>query len=215
MGDYRIISIISIIMVLTIIIFGITFYLTKIHKNFKKRKFDYNYYYISIINIFISSVIYILIFIFYKNVSTIKFPTILSIISYLLIVDMVYYWIHRIIHRTPFLKQNIHTTHHIAVNLVSSDTFYTDIKEYIIFIFAGFIPFLFMNINITEYIISNIIIGCHSIYIHSERKENFILPLFIDSKYHKYHHHIGKGNYAVLFPIWDDFMKTRIKKIKI
>ena len=31
MGDYRIISIISIIMVLTIIIFGITFYLTKIH----------------------------------------------------------------------------------------------------------------------------------------------------------------------------------------
>ena len=107
---------------------------------------------------------------------------------------------------------NLHLKHHTAVDLVSNDLFYVDIKEYIIFILiVGVIPLLFMNISITEYIIVNILMFYHTIYTHSEHEDKFILPLFIDSNYHKYHHQIGQGNYALLFPIWDDFMKTRIK----
>ena len=40
------------------------------------------------------------------------------------------------------------------------------------------------------------------------------LPFFINSKYHYYHHSIGKGNYSIFFPLWDNYMKTRIKKSK-
>jgi sterol desaturase/sphingolipid hydroxylase (fatty acid hydroxylase superfamily) len=52
----------------------------------------------------------------------------------------------------------------------------------------------------------------HSIYIHSEVEGKFPIPGFIESNYHRYHHQIGRGNYAVLFPIWDNYMGTRIPK---
>jgi sterol desaturase/sphingolipid hydroxylase (fatty acid hydroxylase superfamily) len=135
---------------------------------------------------------------------------------YFLIVDTIYYWNHRIIHRVSFLKQNLHTTHHDAFHLIPCDIFYADIKETIWYTFLlAFIPLLFIKINIVEYIIINIVVFYHSLYIHSEIKEKFPLPLFINSNFHKYHHQIGRGNYSLLFPIWDKYMATIIKSSKI
>ena len=65
-----------------------------------------------------------------------------------------------------------------------------------------------------DYIIYLFIIILHHIYLHCNTKTKFILPFFINSKYHYYHHSIGKGNYSVFFPLWDNYMKTRIKKSK-
>lgn len=53
----------------------------------------------------------------------------------------------------------------------------------------------------------------HSIYIHSDIPDDFILPMFINSKYHTLHHTVGQGNYAIFFPFWDDYMQTRVKDL--
>lgn len=212
-----IILLITIVILLTLCVFSIMYYLTKKHKNFEKRQLGYDYYYGTIINIFFTLLIYTCIILYKYNYSdvTIKFPNVFIILMYLLVVDLFYYWSHRTIHRVPFLKETLHLKHHNAVDLVSNDIFYVDIKEHILYImFIGIIAQLFININITDYIIVNIILVYHAIYTHSEKEEDFILPLFINSKYHKYHHQIGGGNYSILFPIWDDYMKTRIKTPK-
>jgi sterol desaturase/sphingolipid hydroxylase (fatty acid hydroxylase superfamily) len=77
------------------------------------------------------------------------------------------------------------------------------------------IPLLFIKINLSEFLIANSVIYYHAIITHSEKDTNFVLPLFINSNYHKYHHQIGRGNYGILFSIWDDYMGTRIPKINI
>ena len=66
--------------------------------------------------------------------------------------------------------------------------------------------------NFIEYVMILIISFYHSYYTHSDIKNKFILPLFIDSKYHKKHHTIGRGNYSIFFNIWDQYMDSKIKK---
>ena len=207
-------SILVLIILIICIVYGILFYLTKKHKNYEKRKLDNEYYINTIINILFAATLYAVIIINMKNLyKNIEFPDITKIIVYLLIVDAFYYWLHRIIHRTPFLKNALHTTHHKAFNLVPLDIFYTDIKEHILYsFFVGCMPLFFINMNLIEYVAVNIIIFYHSLYTHSESETKFLIPLFIDSTYHKYHHQIGKGNYSVYFSIWDDYMDTRIRE---
>ena len=108
---------IVIIFILILIIYKL-FYFVKIHKNFKKRNLDTNYYLNIIINFIISSVIVIVILflnnIFLKN----NMPSLTKIILYLIVVDTLYYWYHRIVHRIPILKQFLHITHHNNFNLL-------------------------------------------------------------------------------------------------
>lgn len=198
--------------ILVFIIYFILLYLTKIHKNYIKRKLDMEYFMQCFFNILISASFYIIIIHFKKIYTDINFPSISNIIIYLLMADTFYYWIHRIIHRTPFLKEHLHLTHHSAFDLVPNDSLYSDCYENCLYLFVtGLCPLLFIHVNMVEYLIVNLLIFYHIVYSHSEIKDKPILPLFIDSNYHKFHHQIGKGNYAVLFPIWDDYMGTRIK----
>lgn len=69
---------------------------------------------------------------------------------------------------------------------------------------------MIMGMNIPEAILMYTISLSHSIYIHSEEDDEYFLPGFINSTFHKYHHQIGRGNYSIFFSTWDDYMKTRI-----
>jgi len=62
-----------------------------------------------------------------------------------------------------------------------------------------------------EYVAILLISLWHACYTHSEIKDNFPIPLFINSKYHKKHHKIGGGNYSIFFNIWDEYMGSNIK----
>jgi len=210
------IYLILIALIITIIIYKLLLHLTKKHKNYKKRKNSLGYHLMCILNIFIATVLYMLIII---NVKSLRdnghFPNLITIFSYLVIVDTCLYWVHRTIHRTPFLKEHLHMTHHTAHDLIPLDLYYIDVKEHLLYTsLVATVPLLFININIVDYLIVNVIVFCHSLYTHSASVKKFSLPYFIDSKYHKYHHQIGKGNYAVFFNIWDNYMGTRIKPKK-
>jgi len=198
-------------------IYRTLFKLTINHKNFKKRKLNANYYIITFINTIISVLIFTLIF--YNNkflFSEKKMIDLKSIVFYLIVADTFLYWYHSLSHRIPQIKNFLHSMHHNAFNLIPLDIFYINKYELLINIFIlNISPLLILNISIIEYIILISIIFIHSIYIHYETDKKF-LPLFITSKYHKNHHQIGKGNYAIL-TIWDNFMDTIInpeKKIK-
>ena len=196
-------------------IYFILNYLTKTHKNYKKRKLD-NSYYISIISNLIVSISLIIFIVFNHTFSNHLIPKLQNIIFYFMTTDAVYYWTHRIIHKNPSLKEFFHFTHHEAIQLVPFDIFYTDYKENILYLFIIYIvPLLFIELNFIEYVIILIISFYHSYYTHSDIKNNFILPLFINSNYHKKHHKIGGGgNYSVFFNIWDEYMGSKLKKTR-
>ena len=176
-----------------------------------------NYYTKTIINSFLSGLIIIPILLCISKDVNIKLG---NIILFLLVADAMHYWLHRCIHRTPFLREHLHSTHHDTGDLLPLDIFYSDHKEHVISnVTISLLPYLFIPLNVAEFIITCIISLIHVIYIHSESTHTFVLPLFISSDFHKKHHHIGGGNYSMYFSIWDDYMNTkihtRLKKHKI
>ena len=201
------------ISIIVLIVHFILNYLTKTHKNFKKRKLDNSYYIKTIINFLVSA--FLVIFMIVNHTfSNHLIPKLQNIIFYFITTDALYYWIHRIIHKTPLLKNIFHSTHHEATHVAPLDIFYTDYKENILYTLVIYIiPLLFIELNIVEYLIIITISFYHAYYTHSDIKNNFIIPLFIHSKYHKKHHTIGGGgNYSVFFNIWDEYMGSKLKK---
>jgi sterol desaturase/sphingolipid hydroxylase (fatty acid hydroxylase superfamily) len=92
------------------------------------------------------------------------------------------------------------------------DVYYLSHQEHTLYLMLIFtFPLLFVHPNFTEYIAILLISLWHACYTHSEIKENFPIPLFINSKYHKKHHRIGGGNYSIFFNIWDEYMGSKIK----
>ena len=202
--------------ILLMVVFYILIYITNRHKNYAKRNLDGEYYRTIIINYAIISFLS-LVLINYSNLFANRhLPNIKLIVFYFLVIDAIYYWVHRLSHRRPFIKRTMHNTHHDVYNLLPIDFLHVSVFEYIMyFVTTMCLPVFFINVSFVEYITIATIIICHQIYIHSEENKPFFLPGFIDSKYHKYHHQIGKGNYSIFFPLWDNYMKTRIRKMNI
>ena len=205
---------ISVVLILLGLVFASLYFITKTHKNYEKRNPQSDYMVRSVINYSIISIFAILL-ILYKDTIFITresiIPDFKTIVLYILVIDCVYYWIHRTTHRIPYLRKELHETHHDVFHLLPMDILNETVLEYCMYMFATNIaPLFLIPITFVEYFTVFILIFIHSVYCHSESEKSFFLPLFIDSTYHRYHHQIGKGNYSAFLSIWDDFMKTRI-----
>jgi sterol desaturase/sphingolipid hydroxylase (fatty acid hydroxylase superfamily) len=202
--------------ILLMIVFYILIYITKNHKNYAKRNLDTAYCRTVIINYAIISFLSLALIKYINLFENRCFPDIKLIVFYFLVIDAIYYWVHRLSHRIPFIKRAMHNTHHDVYNLLPIDFLHVSVVEYILyFVTTMCFPLLFIHVSIVEYLFIVTIILFHQIYTHSEENKPFFLPGFIDSKYHKYHHQIGQGNYSIFFPLWDNYMKTRIRKNNI
>ena len=114
-------------------------------------------------------------------------------------------------HRVPFLRKHLHETHHKNLDLVPLDFLYEGIFSVLVnSCFYFVLPCL--ALTFIETIVYLTIIISHLVYTHSNINYEFPIPLFINSNYHLLHHTIGKGNYGLLFPFWDNYMNTRIKE---
>ena len=185
------------------------------YKGFNERFKDNTYIKTVAINFILSICIFIPVIYYGKFASSLSMPMLKNIIIVLLATDTLYYWIHSTSHYIPFIKKLMHSTHHKLVGLLPLDTFYLDSLDNIIFsILILYFPLLIVN-NGIEYIILLIISMIHSVYLHSDISTSFILPMFIDAKFHSLHHSVGLGNYSIFFPFWDDYMGTRIKDIVV
>lgn len=207
------IGILVVILILGFIFIGL-YFSTIHHKNFEKRNPQSDYMIRSAINYSIISIFALVLIIYKDNIFITResiLPDFKTILFYLVVIDCIYYWIHRTTHRVPFLRKHLHETHHDVFHLLPMDILNETVLEYCMYMFATNIsPLFFIPITIVEYFSVFILIFIHSIYCHTETDRSFFLPLFIDSTYHRYHHQIGKGNYSAFLSIWDDFMKTRI-----
>lgn len=200
------------VIIISLIIYFILYFKSSNHKNFKKRDITNIYIITTYTNLFASLCLFFII-IKHTHFNDNLIPKLYNIIVYFIISDTIYYWAHRIIHRTPVLKQFYHFTHHTAIDLIPMDIFFTDIKENILYLLiVGGFPLIFINVSLSEYMIINIIAYFHNYYTHSELSQDFIIPFFAQSEHHKYHHHIGGGNYSGFFTIWDKFMNTTINQ---
>jgi len=185
--------------------------LSKLHKNYEKRELDNEYFVNCAINYSITCIFALSIIFFREEIFLPSgFPDMKTILLYFLIVDTIYYWMHRTIHRIPFLKRFLHEHHH-EHDCIPLDFLNLTSAEFSLYMLnTNILPLFFIPISLVSYLTIFILIMFHSIYTHSELDAQFPIPGFIDSTYHRYHHQIGRGNYAVFFPIWDDFMNTRI-----
>lgn len=200
----------------TLCLYGILYYITIKHDNFKKRNLNNEYYIQSFGNLIIACCIILIVCsnkdTLFSTTNTISFK---NMIFYIIVADMFYYWFHRITHRIPGLKTLIHLTHHNSFNLLPLDVLYVNVIEFFLYTtITNFWPILISDISLIEYLIVSFILFVHTIYLHSESTHTFLIPLFTDSKCHKNHHQIGGGNYSFL-SIWDDYMRTNIKTNKI
>lgn len=149
-----------------------------------------------------------------SNIYTkIDYPSIRNILLSLVLYDSVYYWAHYAAHYTPVVYEVAHKIHHVnIIDLMPLDTLHNDILENMLHsTLLCLLPLLIIE-NLVEYIVFIVVLYAHSFYLHSEMKGNFILPFFNTSEYHNLHHKIGKGNFALFFTGWDDYMGTRLSK---
>ena len=205
MFEYLLVSIILMVVFYTLV------YITIAHKNYTKRNLDTAYYKTVVINYAIISFLSLALIKYKGFFANRRLPDLKLIVFYFLVIDTIYYWVHRLSHRIPFIKQAMHNTHHDINNLLPIDFLHVSIIEYLLYIVTtNLLPLFFFNVSMVEYLLIVTTTLVHQIYTHSEVNRQFIFPGFIDSKYHKYHHKIGGGNYSVFFPIWDNYMKTRI-----
>jgi sterol desaturase/sphingolipid hydroxylase (fatty acid hydroxylase superfamily) len=188
---------------------SVVIYCSSFYSEFEQRMKDETYLTTVALNYILSVGIVLVIFNYTKL--GFGFPLIKNIIITLLATDTIYYWTHYTSHLVPLIKKYMHSMHHEVVNLLPLDTFFLDILDHVYYVILTLgLPFLFIE-NLTEYIIVIMISTLHSIYLHSDISDDIVPPVFISSKFHKLHHEVGKGNYSILFPFWDDYMATRIK----
>ena len=208
--DY-VMLIIFIVMVLYCILM---YYIIHKHKNYKKRKVDKSYYLQTLFNICTSFVFYYFIYMYKEKLFVGKCTfNIKNIIFYFVFIDTLLYWGHRMTHRIPMIKNAVHSLHHNIQQLLPLDFMYLTIPDYnLYFLIDMLVPLFFINISQLEYYITIGLIYWQSMYIHSDVDFTFPIPGFIHSKYHKRHHQIGGGNYSQYFPIWDEYMGTKIKR---
>jgi sterol desaturase/sphingolipid hydroxylase (fatty acid hydroxylase superfamily) len=202
----------GVVFMILLLFYGAMMYFTRNHKNYQKREIENEYYIITFINILIGIVFAFLLITFHERLFAFDHIfDIKMVLFYLVLIDTLYYWVHRITHRIPSLRALLHSTHHSLFDLLPLDFLYESPLEYSMYTFlTSLFPLFFLSVTIWEYGFIILISLIHVIYCHADMDGGFILPMFIDSAYHRDHHQRGRGNYSILFPTWDHFMKTRI-----
>lgn len=204
------------IIIIALAFFGYLIYISYEHPNFKKRSLSEEYYRTVITNYLLSFLVAGLIYFAatYFNSATLSnygLPQLKNIVWSFLLIDTIYYWIHRYSHFIPFIN-TFHSIHHTVTELIPLDNFFLDTVDYLIYISLILSVPLLLNVGLLDYSIVIITSLIHSIYLHSDSKEDFFIPAFINSKYHSLHHMVSKGNYSIYFHMWDEYMGTRIRE---
>jgi sterol desaturase/sphingolipid hydroxylase (fatty acid hydroxylase superfamily) len=136
-------------------------------------------------------------------------------ILFLLIVDLVYYWMHRIEHKTPFLWA-YHKFHHSAteMNVITSKRIHPVESEIIKAVFFAF-PFALLGVPFYSFLVMRIIMKFHGAIVHSGLEWSWGWLgkyILLSPKYHALHHSQAPehhhNNFANHFPIFDHLFGT-------
>ena len=155
---------------------------------------------------------------FFQNLFIKEFKSysvlIFEVLTVLIIDDLFFYFLHRIMHENKYIYKKIHKIHHRANVPIPIEYIYVHPFEWM----SGMIgPFLAMisigGISFESYVLYLIIRNMHEIHIHSGIKTvsiHKIFPFYGTNEHHDIHHSKRNGNYASTFVFWDILFKSRI-----
>ena len=116
---------------------------------------------------------------------------------YILLMEFIYYTVHRIIHHRFFYKW-IHKQHHENYSVVPGDAFYSSLIENNLILFSCYLPILAFPLSALEHKSIMIFYNTSFYLSHSD------IVYDHHSIHHKFHHY----NYSLLLPIFDIIFGT-------
>lgn len=138
----------------------------------------------------------------------------ISIMLYLVLHDSYYYWVHRWMHTSKWIRR-FHMEHHKSVNTTVFTSFsFHPVESFlqaVIFpIILMIVPMSLPAILITLSIMTvSAIINHAGVEVYPRNKKYKSLPhLIIGATHHDYHHRNSKRNFGLYFTFWDRMMKT-------
>ena len=140
----------------------------------------------------------------------------------LLLLDLAFYWWHRINHTVGFFWR-FHSVHHLDTHLDVTTSLRFHIGELIFSSMFKVILIFMIGIPISIFIFYEIILSACNQFHHSNirlsEKFNLVLEKFIVTpKYHTNHHTVKKAsreaNYSSILTIWDKIFFTYIDATK-
>lgn len=150
--------------------------------------------------------------------TNIELPVFLQLIISVMVMDFLYYWMHRCEHYFGFLWAS-HYVHHSSPYFNSFVSIRPSLFQFLYFpLFM--IPLFFLPFNL-DVIINSIAFGkIYSLFTHYECSPHFVEKycgwLFVTPKLHKIHHACNKKyvdkNFGGVFIIWDKLFRTYVNK---
>lgn len=142
------------------------------------------------------------------------FTCIFHLFIILLMSDILFYFLHRIMH-TSYLYKKFHKLHHKYKEPFALTNHYVDYYELLIFFIPPMIPPIILNSHIVVVWLSIILLNWNGILIHSGynfkilcfKYKNYIFE-FPCIKEHDYHHKYFNYNFGSTFPFMDQIMGT-------
>lgn len=129
--------------------------------------------------------------------------------------DTWFYFLHRSLHRHPWLFRKIHHIHHRASAPFPLEYIYVHPLEWMLRAAAipiglGIIHFWNGSISTHAFWAFSFWMNVHEIAIHSGMRSvlGHSIPFLATTEIHDRHHQKARGNYASTFTIWDRLLRT-------
>lgn len=150
------------------------------------------------------------------SVARLQMPRILNIALSFLLIDLAYYWIHRLHHLVPYLWR-LHKLHHTDEEVDALTT----VLHHPFEIISGFVvlTIIFVIFDIPVIVITyySMIFIVHSAVTHTRllmpvQIDRFLRLIIVTPNMHRIHHAkdkvLGNSNFGQLFSIWDRLFGT-------
>ena len=144
------------------------------------------------------------------------FVFMLEIFYIVFMTDVLFYFLHRLMH-TKYFYKNLHKFHHTYKEPFALTNHYVHPLELLLFMIPPMIPPILLGSHITVMWCSIIILNWNGLLIHSGYNFNFLSIKFKYKNYnfefpcikeHDYHHKYFNYNFASTFPFMDQIMGT-------
>ncbi|MBA2622099.1 MAG: sterol desaturase family protein [Chthoniobacterales bacterium] len=133
-----------------------------------------------------------------------------------LLMDLSFYWWHKLNHRVPFLWR-FHNVHHIDPDLDVSSGFRFHFGEVAMSAAFRVVQVALIGISLPAFVAYELIFQANTVFHHSNvrlpiRFERWLNKVLVSPRMHGIHHSQVEGetnsNYSVVFPWWDRFHRT-------
>lgn len=131
-----------------------------------------------------------------------------SFLAYLVCVDCLYFWSHRMMH-LPWLYKNFHSVHHQYKPVTTFTTSALDFTDALIgAVFSLYLPAMVIPVHPSIVFMTLLHSLLWSLYLHNNIGRRMQNTILCDNEGHLLHHKTGRFNYGFYFTFWDKLCGT-------